>query len=377
MHDVIVVGAGPAGASAAYELAQRGVQVLMLERAKLPRYKPCGGAIPLNFFRSLPPRAQATLEAVMQSGSFLGPHRRVFGPITTISVAAVMRDRFDYEFTMAAVDEGAELIDANRVTGIEEQPDQVLVKTSHGVLAGRFLICADGAAGISRKALHLGSQDPPGVGLEVEIRPGAAAPLKRGEFVVHATLIRDGYSWVFAKGEIHSVGIASFGRDRKRVKEKLSEWVNACGYRLEGEVIHGHPIPVWRGRARLSTRRSLVVGDAASAVDPLGGEGIRYAIISGRIAAEFVSRALETETICATYTEAMHQAIHADFVHARWLAALFYRFPEFFFDLWVRTPVGADLWGKVLYGELRYRDLFQKALRTLLKPRAYRRLFAH
>jgi len=313
----------------------------------------------------------------LQSGAFLGPHQQVFRPRNFVPVAGIMRDRFDYAFTMAAADAGAEVIDSNPVTRIKEQQDRVVVHTRQGVFEGSFLIGADGATGITKKVLKLGSRRPPAVALEVEIRRVKPLPFEGDTFVVHLGLIRDGYSWIFSKGHTHSVGIASLGRDRRRVKDKLAEWAHACGYGLAGEVIHGHPIPVWTGRAPLATRRSLVVGDAAATVDPLGGEGIRYAILSGRLAAQAVSQGLATGSLTADYTEAVHQAIQADFVYARWLAVLVYRFPGFFFHLWVRTQLGADLSGKVLCGELRYRDLLRKALQTLLKPRAYRRLFVH
>lgn len=375
MHDVIVVGSGPAGAAAAYELSRAGFRVLILERASLPRYKTCGGAIPLNFFKTLPPRTQKTLETLLTNGIYLGPRGKQFRPVITAKVAGVMRDRFDYEFVLAAVEEGAELMDAAPVVKVEEEPDRVVVKSRKGTFQARYLVGADGATGGVKRCLGMGSRARPCAALEVEMTPRGKAT-EGNLTLVHFTLIRDGYAWAFPKGEVDSVGIASFDRDRQKVRQRLAEWAALLGYRLEGKVIHGHPIPIWRGPARLATKRSLLVGDAADTVDPLGGEGIRYGIISGRIAARYLGEALKAgEPISAEYSRAVYQEIQSDFVYARWLAGFFYRFPGFCFDLWVRTHTATDLIGKVLYGELHYRDLFRLAFRSLLRPRSYRRLF--
>ncbi len=374
MFDVIVVGTGPAGASAAFELSRSGLRVLMLERQKLPRYKACGGAIPFNFFQTLPPRTQKTLETFLDRGLYFGSGNKKFEPNIAIKVAAVMRDRFDYEFAQAAVDEGAELVDGNPVIAVTEEKDRVSIKTQKGIFQGRYLVGADGATGVIKRRLGIGSRNPPAPAMEVEIphRQEAAA---NHPTLIHFTLIRDGYAWVFPKAGIHSVGILSFNRDRQKVREKLAEWTRLCGYRLEGESLHGHPIPVWQRKNRLATGRSLLVGDAADTVDPLGGEGIRHGIISGRIAAQYLQDALaKTGTISQKYNDAIYRAIQSDFVYARRLAFLFYRFPGFFFDLWVRTNEATDFMGKVLYGESRYEDLFRLALRSFLQLKHYRRL---
>lgn len=374
MQEVIVVGAGPAGASAAYELARAGVRVLILERAKLPRYKPCGGMIPLNFFRTLPPRAQDTLEAALNEATFMGPRGKRIHVALSTPVAAVMRDRFDHALALAAVEQGAELLEEHPVLRVEEGVDRVKVWTAKGAFESRFLIAADGATGVVKKALGIGSRHPPAAALEVEIAPRGAVT-QGGQSLVHCGLILDGYAWVSPKAQVDSLGIASFGRGRQAVREKLAKWAAHCGHRLEGQVIHGHPIPVWRARSRLATRRALLVGDAADAVDPFIGEGIRYGVISSRIAAETLLHALKTDGVASGYTQALYRQVQADFLYAKWLADLFYRFPNFCFAMWVRTPHGAGFMLQVLYGQLRYRDLLRKSLQVLLLPWNYRRLF--
>ena len=375
IYDALVIGSGPAGASTAYELSLSGAKVLILERAKLPRYKACGGMIPLNFFRTLPARTQRTQETLLTEGVCMGPVRKTLSAVSKVTVAGVMRDRFDHEFVLAAVDHGAELMDSTPVTGVEERPDLVLVRTRRGSFEGRVLVGADGATGIVKRILGIGSRNPPAAAMEAELKPGTGTSGREGIFA-DCELIRDGYAWIIPKGDLDSIGVVSFGRDRSVVRRKLLEWMSLHGYGAEGEILHGHPIPAWRGRARFSTRRSLLVGDAADTVDPFLGEGIRYGVISGRIAAATILNSLRNDGLLEGYTQALYEAVHADFIYARWIASLFYRFPSFFFDLWVRSSGGLDLIGQVLYGEIRYRDLFCKSAQVLLRPESYRRLFS-
>jgi flavin-dependent dehydrogenase len=268
---------------------------------------------------------------------------------------------------MAAVEQGTELRDVNPLVGFEEKDDRVVVRTRCGLLETKFLVGADGATG--RVKGFVGNRYPSCAALEVEIK---SREIRKEELtLVHLTLIRDGYAWVFPKAGIHSVGILSFNRDRRNVKEKLAEWLNACGYSLDGNAIHGHPIPIWRKKIPLATKRVLLVGDAAATVDPLVGEGIRYGILSGRIAASYIREAVACGFIPAGYTGAVYEAIHADFKYAGWLAYFIYRFPGFCFNMAAQRPRVTEWMGKVFYGELRYRDLFHMALRALSRPQSY------
>jgi geranylgeranyl reductase family protein len=370
MYDCIVIGSGPAGSSAAYELARQGAKVLILEKAKLPRYKTCGGGIPLKFFKTLPERVQKTQEDLMESCVFFGPGGRKFQPENSPKIAGVLRERFDHAFALTACEAGADLMDENPVLGVEEKNDRVFVKTKRGSFESRFLVGADGASGVTKRWTGLGVSRSLAAALEVEIERDNGPSLNRPA-LIHFTLIRDGYAWVFPKGKFDSVGIASFDRDRQKVKQKLADWLTACGYELKGEVVHGHPIPVWRGRVKLSTRRSVLVGDAAGTVDPFVGEGIRYGIISGRIAAESITEALKTGFISQGYANTLSREIYSDFHYARLVAGLFYRFPHFCFQMWVRSESAAEAVGKVLFGESRYRDIFYRVCKGLLNPKKY------
>jgi geranylgeranyl reductase family protein len=374
MHDVIVVGSGPSGASAAYELAAKGAKVLVLERFKLPRYKACGGLIPWTFFQTLPERTQRTLETSLSGGVCKGPRDKRFDVQLPCKAAGVMRDKFDYEFTRAAVDAGAELIEENPVLEVTEQPDKVTVRTKKGIFESRFLVGADGATGIVRKNLKLGWQSDLCPALDIEMKLGTEGT-PGSPCLVDCAAVLDGYAWVFPKGAVSSVGLASFGRDRQAVRKRLADWMESSGYHRNNEVIHGHPIPVWSKRRNLATKRAVLVGDAAETVDPFLGEGIRYGIMSGRIAADFIAKGLAADQLPPGYSRAIHEKIQDDFVYARRVAAIFYRFPGLTFDLWVRSGTGAGLIGNVLYGEIRYKDLFKKAFRALVRPKAYRRLF--
>ncbi len=374
MHDVIVVGAGPAGASAAMELARAGYKALILEREKMPRYKTCGGAVPYNFFLTLPERVQKTKVSFLKDPVFMGPRGKAVSPGETVKIAGVMRADFDHAFAQSAVDEGAQLTDAEPVLSLCEREDRVEIRTARGMLEARYVVGADGSAGIVRRSLGLGKKIGSAAALEVEITPRGKMT-RDDRTVFHLTFIRDGYAWIFPKGDTDSMGILSYRRDKGVVKSMLQRWAEHCGYALDGFRIHGHPIPVWKGRCRLATRRALLAGDAAGTAEPFGGEGIRYAIKSGRLAAEFIRHRMEGKPARLSYTDILYKEIHSDFKYSRIFAAFYYQFPRFCFSIVEEHPqLATDVMGRVLYGEMSYKTFSRKALgaiaRSFFVPRA-------
>jgi len=343
VFDVAIVGAGPAGASLARLLAQAGARVVLLERHRLPRYKPCGGGLTARALRLLPAEAHdlVRLRSPGVQVVFGGYHLSLRSPVPLVGL--VMRDAFDHRLTQLAAAAGAEVRDQAPVTGARLLPDGVEVTVRGEAVRARYLACADGstgpfagplgaAVGLRGRPLRIGA-------LEVEIAdPGAGwGEEMRGDF----DLVRRGYAWVFPKDGILSVGVASWADlGGRALREALAAYIRRLG--LQGRTVlrtHGHPLPVG-GRlplGHLGTDRVLRLGDAAGLADPMFGEGIAPAMESAHLA---VRPLLDGDL--PAYARAVGRRLYRRFAVAAICARVFYPAPVPWFALVAAWPRFGD-----------------------------------
>ncbi len=359
--DVIIVGAGPAGAAAAYFLSQAGWQVAVLEQAPvLPRYKACGGGLsPRMLARWFPISFDPVVEAAPRAVTYALDGQTVSFPLAADDLRLVMRDRFD-AYLLAQT--SAEVHTGAQVTAVREAADHVAVETAAGeTYTARYLIGADGAHSRVARALGLRRGKTLAAALEAEVPapPDVRARFASGPWFIVGE-VAQGYLWVFPKAQHLSVGLAALHPPAGELQATLRRVMARYGLALEGVPLHGHTIPISVRPERLGTARCLLVGDAAGLADPLTGEGIRLAIKSSRLAAQ---------ALLAGRTKGYSAAVqwHIGLSHALGVIAawVFYRFQRAGFALVARNPAVTTGLLRLLADEVNYMNIIARALGTL------------
>ncbi|MFC9496344.1 geranylgeranyl reductase family protein [Streptomyces sp. NPDC056982] len=315
--DVVIVGAGPAGASAAYAAAVAGRSVLLLEKAELPRYKTCGGGIIGPSRDALPPGFELPfrdrIDAVTFSldGKFTRTRRSrhmLFG--------LVNRADFDHQLVEHAQKAGAELRTGVTVARVEQHgsavPDRrtvaVILQGGETILA-RAVVGADGSA--SRIGAHVGVKlDQVDLGLEAEIPvPETVAEDWKGRVLIDWGPMPGSYGWVFPKGDTLTVGVISARGEGAATKRYLEDFIARLGLAgFEPSLSSGHLTRCRADDSPLSRGRVLVCGDAAGLLEPWTREGISFALRSGRLAGEWAVRVSEAHDAVDARRQALNYA---------------------------------------------------------------------
>ena len=303
-YDVAVIGGGPSGATAANDLTRAGHSVLLIDRQG--RIKPCGGAVPPILLREFDV-PEHLLEARVTGARMIAPSGKQVDMDIGGYVGMVDRATFDPWLRQRAVESGAELL-KGEFTGVERDSagrPLVCVKNTMGV-AQQFrvkaVIGADGANSKVTRECIPGVNRIPHVFAYHEIvqSPAAGGPLPEGfdplrcDVYYQGRISPDFYGWVFPHGDKISIGTGT-AKKGYSLKQATADLRSAAGLQDNATVrCEGAPIPLRTLRRWDNGRDVVVTGDAAGAVAPSSGEGIYYAMYSGRQSALAVQEFLAT-----------------------------------------------------------------------------------
>ena len=286
--DVIVAGAGPAGSTAAYRLAEEGASVLLADRARFPRDKPCGGGLTMRAVRLLPFSVDPVVEDRTRHVEFgLNFGSRFERHTEEPLVLMTQRSRLDSFLAEQAAGAGADFRDGVKVTELELTDTGVEARLNGTKIAASAALGADGVNGLAARAAGLDGGRDYGVALEANVPYGVVSRERyQGRLCLELANVPGGYGWVFPKGDHVNVGVGGWEREGPRMREHLARFCREYAIPESAlESLRGYRLPLLHPRARLTKGRLALLGDAAGLVDPLSGDGIYEALLSAKLAA--------------------------------------------------------------------------------------------
>ncbi|NHJ14124.1 MAG: NAD(P)/FAD-dependent oxidoreductase [Candidatus Thorarchaeota archaeon] len=345
-YDAIIVGGGPAGSTAARRAAQAGLRVVVVDRAKFPRYKSCAGAIP-NEARDL---LDFDITDVI--------HRRISGLALYAPEGfrvdcipddrskpgfTVMRSEFDHLLLKKAADAGAEVREGTRVLDVSQDGNGVTVVTDEGErIDSKFLVGADGINGAVARNLKFYSGWPNSsafVAIEIEAEVGTSKVREIcGEpsgydadlFFLYFGQVPHGYVWCFPKRSVLSLGACCRQDKVSNLRKAYDRWYRefCLNHNISPTILSESaarfPCVI---RSQIVKGRTILVGDAAGFVDAFTGEGIRFAIHSGILAAQAMEKGSRTDEPRALqqYEKDCRKKIIDVLKVSEYMAGLFYK----------------------------------------------------
>lgn len=342
--EVIVVGGGPGGSAAAREIAMLGKRVMLLDRERFPRDKPCGGGLSVKSVALLPFDISHLVEHIA-TGVVVGDP--VAGTVTQEAGEPILfltqRRRLDAFLLDQARAAGVDVREGQRVTHVRRREDGAFEVTvnlddvspgdqdSDIVYTSYVVVGADGANGVVSRALGFASPAEHGVALEGNLPcPDGTPGWLRGRVLVSFAMLAGGYGWLFPKGDHINVGVGGLEDAGPELRDELARFCTLFGWDINSlQDLRGHRLPLWGPGRRVASGGAALVGDAAGLVEALLGEGIYSALASAHLLAPVVARYLDGGAgDLEAYQHALDRELAPSLQRAARIAAILHAWPR-------------------------------------------------
>jgi geranylgeranyl reductase family protein len=371
--DAIVLGAGPAGAAAAFQLASAGRRVILLEQQQAPGLaNPCGGGMAASVQRWFPFDLTPAVDQVIRRVRFTWA---LEDPVTAelpgdAPFWIVRRRVLDGFLSARAQEAGAELRCSATAEAVGREGGLWQVRLAGGeTLRAPALVVAEGSGSRHATALGLGPQRPRYAStISVELDCPVAEPdTARFEF----GLVHHGFCWAFPRQGGTSIGVGTFiGQQPADADVVLNALLPSLGLAADAGRRRQGRLRIWDGHHPLHRQGVVVAGDAASLCDPFLAEGLRPSLMSGCRAGEAVDRWLAGDgEALAGYSVRMRQDWGESMAWGKRIAQVFYRLPRVGYQLGIKRPTAPQRIAQILSGEMGYGDIAQRVIKRLLFQR--------
>ncbi len=369
--DVIIIGAGASGATAAYHLARAGKKVLILEKNEVDNLKPCAGGMAASVKKFFPFQIESIVDQIIEEVNFSfcleDPIRAKLPGSSPFWI--IRREKLDSLIINHAIDKGAEVIRPFKVSDIRRKGAhwEVISEDSQKIKS-RGIVIADGSNSPWAKKLSIGPKKIHQAST-ISVRLKGRGNLKDGTTRFEFGLVKHGFAWAFPLKDGVNVGVGTFIGQPATYKNKnvLEEFLPSLGFNSEAGKRITASLRVWNGHHNLHGEGVVLVGDAASLCDPFLAEGLRPAIMSGFEAAISLENWLNGSTNnLGDYTKRIKVQWGESMAWGRRIAQVFYRFPKVGYQLGIKRPTAPQRIAEILSGDMGYGDIAERVIKRLL-----------
>lgn len=391
--DVVVVGAGPAGSIASTFLAKKGLKVIMIDKAKFPRMKPCGGGVPVSIFKRLPFLKNYDLvDSYSYGGYIYSPSLKYCAKLQSDDpvVALVSRETFDNKLALIAVDQGAEFYDGKKVKDVRITADKAEVILEDGAnISSDVVVGADGVSSIVAQKAGLSAKNKMVnvcVFQEYKLDEKTLENYTTEKHLCHLHMLYNnipGYAWLFPKKDSFNIGIGEFiPLKKKNTKINLVDAFKSYFHLLQEKKLIPFDLNIGKVKGgcvpvnlleKTYSDRVVLCGDAAGMINPVSGGGIYYAMVSGENAATVINNSYENENFNSSYLSNYQNLWMQEFgkdLHAlSRISNIWLKNSEKFIKIISKDNRLIDIASSFLYGNLRMRDYRTKIISYYIQDR--------